>query len=43
MNLYLSTVDALLAIPVVDVWPELRTLITQASDKEPKHWQLPVR
>lgn len=43
MNLYLSTVGALLAIPVVDVWPELRTLITQASDKEPKHWQLPVR
>ena len=43
MNPYRSTVDLLLKIPVVQDWPELRTLLTQAAAREPKHWQLPVR
>jgi geranylgeranyl pyrophosphate synthase len=43
MNPYRSTVDLLLTIPVVQDWPELRTLLTQAAAREPKHWQLPVR
>lgn len=43
MNPYQSTVDFLLAIPVVRDWPELRILLTQAVARAPKHWQLPVR
>ena len=43
MNPYQSTVDFLLAIPAMQAWPELRTLLTQAATREPRHWQLPVR
>lgn len=43
MNLYQSTVDFILGIPVVEAWPELRAQLTQAADREPRHWQLPVR
>jgi len=43
MNPYQSAVYFLLTIPVIQNWPELRMLLTQAATREPKHWQLPVR
>jgi geranylgeranyl pyrophosphate synthase len=43
MDLYQSTVDYTLTLPVMKSWPELQTLLTKTASMKPRHWELPVK
>ena len=42
MDIYQSTVDYLLTLPIFDSWDEMRTILQRASSTRPRDWQLPV-
>src|SRR5215212_2594102 len=42
MDIYQSTVDYLLTLPIVDSWDEMRTILQRAFSTRPRDWQLPV-
>lgn len=42
MDIYQSTVDDLLTLPIFDSWPEMRTILQRAASLRPRDWQLPV-
>jgi geranylgeranyl diphosphate synthase type I len=43
MDLYAATWAYLATLPAVQEWPELRTLLEQVTQKQPRHWRLPAR
>ena len=42
MDIYQSTVDYLLTLPIFDSWDEMRTILQRAFSTRPRDWQLPV-
>lgn len=42
MDIYDSTVDYLLALPIFDSWDEMRTILQRLASARPRDWQLPL-
>ncbi len=42
MDMYQSTVDYLLTLPIFDSWQEMRRILQQLASKQPRDWQLPA-
>lgn len=42
MDLYQTTVDHLLALPIFSMWHEMRTILQRIASARPRDWQLPV-
>jgi len=42
MDIYRSTVDYLLTVPVFDTWYEMRTILQRVASGHPRDWQLPI-
>ncbi len=42
MNIYTAIADLLFAFPLVQSWPEMKSLLQRAISAEPCDWQLPV-
>ncbi len=43
MDLYQSTIDYILMVPVIQSWPELQVLFARKASRRPKYWELPVQ
>ncbi len=43
MNLYQSTVDYLMTLPILQSWPEFRAILVRMAEIEPRDWQLPLK
>jgi geranylgeranyl diphosphate synthase type I len=43
MDIYQSTTDHLLALPVIQNWPELQVILTRTASGKPKSWELPLQ
>jgi geranylgeranyl pyrophosphate synthase len=42
MDIYQSTVDYLLALPMFDSWEEMKMILERAASTRPRDWELPV-
>jgi len=42
MDIYQSTVDYLLSLPIFGSWHEMKTILQHAASKRPRDWQLPI-
>lgn len=43
MDLYQSTIDYFLTLPVIQSWPELPVLFTHKASRRPQYWELPAQ
>jgi geranylgeranyl pyrophosphate synthase len=42
MNIYKTTMDYILNLPVLKAWPEAAVLLKHAASKQPRDWRLPL-
>jgi geranylgeranyl pyrophosphate synthase len=42
MDIYQSTVDYLLDIPIFGTWPEMETILRRSASGRPRDWKLPI-
>lgn len=42
MDIYQSTVDYLLTLPIFDSWSEMKTILLRAASMRPRDWHLPL-
>ncbi len=42
MDIYSQTVDCLMGVPIVNLWPEMQSIIKRNASKKPSEWRLPV-